>query len=133
MKTAEELGLEGAFYNGLVKLLGLLKEGQLPGRMNMGVVLKLSRECGTVGCILGWGAFLGGMCISGNGQIQDNIVFDEVGYDLAANFASLVTPHCWTKNPYTEDEITHALETYLYTGMPEWPSREVVLYRCSSV
>jgi hypothetical protein len=120
MKTAEELGVSDKFYNGLVKLLLLLKADRLPGKMNMAFILR-RLDCGTVGCITGWAALLGKMKIDNVGAIMESphAIHTTRANDWA--FVKLVTPAYWTKNPYTVEEITHALESFLYTGEPKWP------------
>jgi len=121
MKTAEELGVSDKFYNGLVKLLLLLRSGKLPGEMNMGFVLRLRHSCGTVGCIMGWAALLGHVSISNMGVIAEDINGNTCSREQEMNISRLVTPAYWTKNPYTAEEIMNALETFLYTGVPKWP------------
>jgi hypothetical protein len=123
MKTNVELNLTEKLYNGLVMLLGLLKDDKVPGCVRMDITFERS-ACGTEGCILGWGALLGGLKMNDSGSIEEEIVLSDDNDCTSALFM----PYHWGHNLHTQPEILHALETYLYTGTPEWPC-ESEIYR----
>ena len=141
--TAEQLGLHPAHYKALHEVLrnlklnvyniisvkeakafqnsiryGFKKVPQNPFNMAVGIAENHRRpDCGTVGCI--------------HGQVyrilhreKINVGFGKpINKIQAYNYMKLTNPPEMDTRDYTSGQITTALEMYLRTGTPMWPSK----------
>jgi hypothetical protein len=127
-KTAEELGLAQAYYEGLTKVLEKMKNGELVWTpvtkpvvhgFNMGVGWR-GREgpdahlCKTVGCIAGWAATLADRTRWAEEKATERTP------DQSDAWYGLVTPDGWENGQHTLEQAQVALESYLLTGKADW-------------
>lgn len=135
-KSAAELGLRRPYWHGLITTLTMLESGAVQfvrdpyafvGPMlgfNMSAIWEES-ECGSLGCIQGWG-----MHFAGLKHVE--------GYLLTATqeqktaHARLVMPNGWScayvADYYTPELGAKALRSYLETGAANWPSVAFLLH-----
>lgn len=132
--TAEKLGLKKAYYAGLCQLLPLLEdEGSClawkPGAMSDGRKIRgaafdmsgiiQKHECGTVGCIMGWGMLLGS---PNDLNCLKNVLRTNASRLQQVQHSRLTSPFGWSTRPdyYDKKKCGKALRSYLTTGTPEW-------------
>lgn len=104
-KTAAELSLPPATYEGAIKVLKMLERGEIkPEQFTMVVghrVRQVNGELHNQSCIAGW----------------VHQVTNKVPCGLPY---SLVCPPDYQHDKYSLEQATHALRSYLVTGTPDW-------------
>src|SRR5262245_21118905 len=123
MKTARELGLTHAMYDGLCEVLRRLQCGELRygtlrrgrgDKINMGQHPLRRLEDGAIGCIAAWSR---AYFPSGDGALR--VRRTRAQWDA---YLRLVTPPLWRRRAsrYREGRMIRALESYLMTGEADW-------------
>ncbi len=127
-KTARQLGLRQKYYNGLLEVLAKLEAGwfdMVPARIqridtprgfSMSTLWQTS-ECGSVGCISGWGLMFGYGFV--DCQEDGTTLYSASNRQYDAH-DRLMCPPQWGQGKYTPAQSAQALRTYLETGSPDW-------------
>lgn len=122
-RTAEELGISPAVFDGLHLVLRMFEKGELvwtsiqhmrPGGFNMSHEFP-QNECGTAGCILGWARHLSGW------KFNSGWKFD-ISQELpkSRELQRLYSGGSRSLNSITVEQAEHALRAYLVTGVADW-------------
>lgn len=119
-KSATDLGISDVEQGALINVLGMLERGELVKTDHMKPTIhngfnmsRISRktECGTVGCILGWCRFLGGI----------KLFADNYGCTEAPPRAlDLFMFNDDRRHRVTLEQAATALRSYLSTGDANW-------------
>lgn len=133
-KTAADLGISDLWFEGLVKMLGMMERGEVrhvptidnyfdrrrgtPQKFyalfNMANIWTRTKgNCGTAGCIAGNCDVLFKTRFAPNGVLDDNIP-----ENLMALFCPNIPEEQW--GDITVEQSASALRSYLTTGEPRW-------------
>ena len=130
-KTAEDLGLNEPFYEGLLMVLDKMKKGEfvwtkkdklVKNGFNMAFGWsgrEYSAECGTVGCIAGW-AFVLSPASNKIDSLIGAVTSIHEPTQQRANYWGLVMPEGYQNGHHTLEQAQIALESYLLTGKADW-------------
>lgn len=104
-KTAAELSLPPATYEGAIKVLGMMERGEIKPEQFTMMSAHITRQInGVMQCQ---------SCIAGWVHQVTNTIPGGLPYNL-------VCPTGYQYDKYSLEQAMHALRTYLVTGTPEW-------------